>query len=378
MHDKAANRVHTVTRPETLASFLQMPGGQRLNWAKNHPGIEAPISWRFVRILAFSRPRTCVPGMLAFYFACIVSGDVSVKNLLIGMIVSYHIAAIANLFNLYTDIEEDNENIPSRVYELGLYGRKNLLRDTYILTAIIFGLSLFVNRYFAALTLLALIGCQQYSFHPFRMKARPRTGILFFANAVAYPYVSAALASAQKFSIFTDRRYDVLAIYLFVWFCAKGLIKNVPDYHGDKKANVTTSATLSSSRLSAGMIAGVATVVVYVAVALPVLLGFLDDEYFIALLWAPVACFQAGRLLVAPDEKASNDMLRDDMFVSAGYLSTLILIEQFSLLSVGVIVLGLTAMFLSDRLRLDTRRKEDFQSASELAGLPAVMSGEMK
>ena len=264
---------------------------------RTSPGITGRSVLRIARFLTFSRPRTCVPGMLAFYFASVVGGGVPTMALIVGMVVSCHIAAIANLYNLYTDIEEDNENIPSRVLELGLYGRDRLLRDTHLLSALVFLLSLLVNPYFAGLTFLALIGCHQYSFRPFRMKARPRVGILYFANAVAYPYVSVALASTEKLHVFFDRRYSALAIYLFLWVRARGLIKNVPDYDGDKRANVATSATLSTSRHRAAVIAAVATILAYAAVVVPVDLCFVERTYLIALLALPVAAFQAWRVL---------------------------------------------------------------------------------
>ncbi|BBZ41987.1 UbiA family prenyltransferase [Mycobacterium conspicuum] len=349
------------TEPTGLTRFLRMPPEERLAWVRSSEGITAPGTRRLARFLAFARPRTCIPGMLAFYFATVVCGGVPVADLIVGMVVSYHIAAIANLYNMYTDIEEDNENIPVRVLDLGLYGRARLLRDTHLLTAGVFLLSLLVNWYFAALTLLALIGCQQYSFPPFRMKARPRVGILYFANAVAYPYLSAALAAPEKLRVFGKEEYTALAVYLFFWFCAKGLIKNVPDYDGDRRANLATSATLSASRRHAAIIAAVATVLVYAAVTVPVAFGFIGGKYLIAVLWLPVASFQAWRLVYESDQKSWNDMLRDDMFVSVGYLSTLILIERISFIAVTVVFAGFAVMLLCDWLGLDTRRREDFE-----------------
>lgn len=344
-----------------LTGFLGMPPEERLTWVRTSRGITTPVTWRLARFLAFSRPRTCIPGMLAFYFATVVAGGVQAADVIVGMVVSYHIAANANLYNMYTDIEEDNENIPARVLDLGLYGRGRLLRDTHLLSAAVFLLALLVNWCFAALTLLALIGCQQYSFRPFRMKARPRLGILYFANAVAYPYVSAALASSDRLHVFGKESYTALAVYLFCWFCAKGLIKNVPDYDGDRRANLTTSATLSASRRGAAIIAAVATVLVYAAVTIPVAFGFIGGKYLIAVLWLPAASFQARRLVYESDQKSCNDMLRDDMFVSVGYLSTLILIERISSFAVAVVFVGLAVMLLCDRLGLDTRRSEDFE-----------------
>ncbi|OBK21625.1 hypothetical protein A5634_09950 [Mycobacterium asiaticum] len=344
-----------------LAEFLAMDSAQRLALAKDSLGIAAPARWRVAQFVAFSRPRTAIPGMLAFYLASIVAGGVSPLALVVGMVVSYHIAAIANLYNIYTDVVEDNENIPARVYELSRYGRDRLLRHTHQLTAVIFGLSLLVNPYFAGLTFLALIGCQQYSFRPLRMKARPRIGILYFANAVAYPYVSAMLASDLKLHVLANAQYCALALYLFVWFCAKGLTKNVPDYEGDKRVHVTTSATLSATRRRAATIAAVATVLVYGAIVVPVAVGGLAPKYLIALIWFPVACFQAWRLVHTVDQKSSNDMLRDDMFVSVGYLSTLVLIDRCTAASVAVVIVGFAIMLFTDRLGLDTRRTEDFE-----------------
>ena len=361
----------TVRQPVSLTAFLALTSAQRLAWVRSYPGASVSRTWRVARFLAFSRPRTCVPGMLAFYVACVVHGvsgnPVSTADLLAGLVVSYHIAAIANLYNLYTDIVEDNENIPTRVFELGLYGRERLLRHTHLLTTGVFVVSLLVNFSYAGLTLLALIGCQQYSFGPMRMKARPRVGILYFANAVAYPYASAALASTEQVRAFADPKFSALGLYLFVWFCAKGLIKNVPDYDGDKRVNVTTSATLSSSRRSAAVVAAAATIAVYAGIVIPVALGFIEPRYLFGLVWLPVACLQARRLVAASAQASWNDMLRDDMVVSVGYLSTLILIEDLALRSVAVVAAGLTIMVLADRLGLDTRRKDDFATIDPLA-----------
>jgi 4-hydroxybenzoate polyprenyltransferase len=109
-------------------------------------GVTESGVWRIATVVAFSRPSTCIPGMLAFYFATVISGGVPSRSVIVGLIVSYHIAAIANLYNMYTDIEEDNENIPSRVFELGLYGRSRLLRHTHVVTAVIFLLSCWSTR----------------------------------------------------------------------------------------------------------------------------------------------------------------------------------------------------------------------------------------
>ncbi|MBF6333043.1 UbiA family prenyltransferase [Nocardia transvalensis] len=343
----------------TADRFLQLPAAQRSAWARDSRGDRLKWWTRLRMFIAFSRPRTCVPGMLAFQLGLQLLDIPQSWRALVGLAVTFAISAIANLFNTYTDVDEDSENVPNRVFLMAVYGRARLLWHTWALCVVTLAASAAVGPLYFAVVLLALAGAHQYSFRPLRMKCRPLLGIALFATVVAYPFATIVAIAPQHVSRIFDFSFLVAAGYLFVWFCAKGLVKNVPDYFGDARARVLTSATVFGSREVAAAVAASATVAVYVGVFVPVAVGAMPVAALLAWLWMPVVLWQGRRLLAADTVRAGNDVLRTDMIVSCGFLATLILASRPTPANAGVVAVGALVILVSDAFQLDTRRKQD-------------------
>ncbi|MFI6171769.1 UbiA family prenyltransferase [Nocardia sp. NPDC051052] len=350
--------VVTISTP-TLDEFLGQSAQERIDWANSSDGHTTGILERLELFLSFARPRTCLPGMLAFYLACKMLGSAIGLDVFIGFAITFLYSAVANLFNGYSDVEEDNENLPARLYLLGLYGRRRLLRSAYAVCLLMLVLAAFVSPVFVLMTVICIVIAHQYSLPPFRVKARPVVSILLFALDVAFPFLMAPAVAERGPAVLGNWPFLIMAAYLFVWFAAKGLVKNLPDYHGDKNAGLLTSATMNSTRLRAAIGAATGTIIVYLGPAILVASGQFAVEYLLALVWFPVVCVQCARMILRDDNHSANNMLRFDMVVSTGYLSTWILLVDPSISSVAVVAGSILVIFLMDALKLDTRRKKD-------------------
>ncbi|MFD6270532.1 UbiA family prenyltransferase [Nocardia asteroides] len=348
----------TISKP-TLEEFLDESADKRIDWVNSSDGFATSLSERIGLFLSFARPRTCLPGMLAFYLGCTLLGLPLDLDVLIGLLITFLYSAVANLFNAYSDIAEDNQNIPARLYLLGLYGRKRLLRSAYAVCVLMLAAAAVVGPVFVLLTAVCVVIAHQYSLPPFRVKARPMLSLGLFALDVAFPFLMAPAISADGPAVAGNWPFLLMAGYLFLWFVAKGLVKNLPDFEGDREAGLSTSATISGTRQRAAIAAAAGTALVYLVPLFLVACGQYSEKYLITLVWFPVVCFQCARMIMRDDNQSANNMLRFDMIVSTGYLSTWVLLADTSLASLCVVAGSLAVIFLMDALKLDTRKKED-------------------
>ena len=349
-----------------MGECMAMDPADRLEWTIDSPGYLRSPRERLRIFLMFARPRVCVAGALAFYLAWVYAGQSANPKMVVGIVIAFLLNAIANLFNIYTDVYEDNENIPVRLYYLGMYGRRKLLLHTFGVCAAMLAAALVVSPLYFVATLCGIIGTHQYSFPPFRMKARPILGIGLFAMALAYPYITVLTIADNGFALLKDPAFVSLVVYLFFWLCCTVvLINNVTDYYGDRRAQVQTSATLASTRMRAAVIAAAATIVVYLAFPVVVFLGGLPLRVLWALVWFPPVLWVCIRMIRRDDAESANDTLRDNVVISHGFIATLTLLSDFSVASVVIVAAGAAIIALSDLLRLDTRRREDVASSSD-------------
>ncbi|MBV8818817.1 MAG: UbiA family prenyltransferase [Acidobacteriaceae bacterium] len=311
----------------------------------------------------FARPRVCVAGALAFYLAWVYAGQSQSWKMVVGMAIAFLLNAIANLFNMYTDIYEDNENIPVRLFYIGLYGRQALLRHTYAVCIAMVVIAISVSPAFLVAVIGGIIGTQQYSFGPLRIKRRPILAVGLFAMAVGYPYLTVLTIVPNGVELLRNRHFIMMVAYLFLWLCcAVVLINNVADYHGDRRAKILTSATLARSRTRAAVVAAIAAIAVYLGLPIFVCIGGLPMRLLWSLLWLLPAVWVCGRLVRYDDPKRTNDALRDNVVVQHGFLATLTLLSSFTAATVLILILGATIIIAADVLKLDTRRREDVKS----------------
>jgi 4-hydroxybenzoate polyprenyltransferase len=304
-----------------------------------------------------ARPRTCLPSVLVFVLAVELVGTQWTFRVWLGVIVSFLVPFVANLHNAYTDLEEDQRNLPGRVDLVNRVGPGALVRTVKLLLAAI----LIACAIASSVTLLiAVVGgvlLLSYSANPIRAKARPLLGLYIFALDVAVPYLAGCLATNGWLSVADYERNGAiwLTAYFFVWFVAKGLVKNVPDYHGDKAAGLRTSATTMPSMEVAARVAAAATISIYCLFPITVVAVGGPRQMLYAALWIPIVAANALMLAKGKTPSEMNRALKRDMVISTGFLATLVLTVAQTAQARFVAVACVLVIVILDWLSRDSR-----------------------
>ncbi|HZN19702.1 MAG TPA: UbiA family prenyltransferase, partial [Micromonosporaceae bacterium] len=146
-----------------------------------------------------------------------------------------------------------------------------------------------------------------------------------------------------------------LTAYFFIWFVAKGFVKNVPDYHGDKAAGLRTSATIMPSLDVAARVAAAVTILVYCLFPIAVVAAGAPRQMLYASVWVPIAAASALALVKRRTPREMNRVLKWDMVVTTGFLATLVLTVAQTPQAGSVAVACVLAIVILDWLSRDSR-----------------------
>jgi 4-hydroxybenzoate polyprenyltransferase len=320
----------------------------------NRPGVAEQV-----RItLMLGRPRTCVPMLLAYTLGWVTVGGTLSWLFALGLFMILICGLLTNLYNAYTDLEEDSRNLPGRVLLLLRLGHRRSLWIAHTMAKVVLALAVVYSPGYCAAVAVFLVGAHQYSFRPLRLKARPALGLLAFSLAVFGPFLLGCLSAPRGMRVPTPAAWALFA-FLIVWFCAKGMVKNLPDYDGDRAAGLRTSATVFPTRRSAAHAATAATVVGYLSLAVFVPAGGLPTRLLLTLPWVVLAARQCVAMLRATQPGAANKVLKQDMLLSSAFLATLLLLESPGAAAIVAVAVSAAVLFGSDLVALDSRRAED-------------------
>ncbi len=361
--------------PKAMADFVRRDGR-----------VAASRIERLKIFVMLGRPRTCVLGVLAYALGYGYTGAPLSPKTLLGAFLSFAVSFAANLHNTATDLEEDTKNLPGRVLLIAKLGHRPLLILSSFLSAFMMASGIALGVHFSIFMALALIGLHQYSAPPVRSKGRPVLGLWVFAQAVVFPFLFGWCTEpghmlgtlfASILAPFTGAapppeadatrsfRYLAMWAFLTVWFMAKGLVKNVPDFAGDRDAGVRSSATAFRSQRSAAIFAVWATIAAYLTLAIPVALGLESRRLLLALVWLLPIGWNGIRLVRARDGFAANEVLRTDMLLSTGFAATLLLLLSPGPEYLAFIVFGGLVFLVSDVSGIDSRRPADSNPMNE-------------
>ncbi|QQY15475.1 UbiA family prenyltransferase [Cutibacterium avidum] len=310
--------------------------------------------------------------MLAFSFGFENAGIPWHLDLLAGYLATFLISAVANVHNSYTDYAEDALNLPGRaqlVSRLGIPAARAFVACGLIaITALVWLIDW--RLLIVALVTNPLI--LSYSAHPIRAKARPFLGLLIFSMVVSVPYLYGALAAKAHGGVFSWQRSLEWMLFLTILFFAKGLVKNVPDYEGDKAAGLRTSATIMPTRRAAAQAAVVATWIAYLAYPVFVLLAGGNRSLLWVCLVIPVTLWHVTRMAKDRDAAYLNSVLKWDMSMSVLFLT---LLSIFPALSVGSLLCAagcLLVLLTADLIGADSRAPEHLPQATTWQEAPDV------
>ena len=365
---------------ERLASVPEMVGVDHVVAVNASVAGTRPLE-RVRTLLMLGRPRTCVPGLVAFALGhSYTAGPALSVRTAVGALLALSIGFSANLHNAATDLHEDGYNLPGRKRLIVSVGYRSLMRTCLVLGFAMFAGALALGAYFTLFMGLALVGLHQYSAPPVRSKGRPLLGLWVFAQAVVFPFLfgwttdpgrmlETLIASAAAPFGWTSAppaseasqswRYLGMWGFLTLWFMAKGVFKNVPDFDGDRAAGVRTSATICGSRRRAAIVAAAATVSAYLSLASLVALRLEKPFVLLSLAWLGPVVANCLRLVRSRDGAEANRVLGTDMRISVGFIATLLLSVAPSVASAAFVAAGMVVLAGSDGFGLDSRRAVD-------------------
>jgi 4-hydroxybenzoate polyprenyltransferase len=344
--------------PEAMASFVRR--GER---------VPATLFDRLRIVLMLGRPRTCVPNLLAYALGYSYTAAPPSLKTFAGALLACCIGFAANVHNAAVELEEDSRNLPGRVWLIAKCGLSNVMLFWRVLIVAMMLTAISLGLYFSVFMGLAIVGLHQYSAPPVRSKGRPILGLWVFAQTVVFPFLfgwttepgqmletlfasirsavagGAAPPSAEAHVSF---RYLGMWFFLTLWFMAKGALKNVPDFAGDRDAGVRTSATVCATQRTAAIVAAVATIAAYLMLVPLVALGLESPRALGALCWLGPVAWNCWRLVQASGGRAANLVLRADMRLSTAFLATLLLLVAPTRASITMVVAAAAMLVLSD------------------------------
>lgn len=357
-------------------SFQALPPDRIVALLRSGGRAEATLGERIRIFLMMGRLRTCVVGYLCFVLGHAYTGAPLDARFAFGAFLCVVATFASNIYNTCSDLEEDARNLPGRMYLLAKFGWRPLCWSMLWLAVVVIGGGALLGPWPAAMAAISMLFIHQYSFRPVRGKARSILGPFVFAQAVYLAYLFAlavgdgpvldallsmagAAGAADPAAADLARRSLAMLAYVTVWFMAKAIFKNVPDWEGDREAGVWTTASVFPSRYAASMAAAVATIAVYVGIAVLVALRLEPGRLLWSLLWLGPVVWNCRGLVRAPDQATANRRLMIDMYISCGLVATVLLLlfpsvgHAVAILSGGILIVG------SDLLKLDTRRAAD-------------------
>ncbi|SFP01580.1 ubiquinone/menaquinone biosynthesis methyltransferases [Amycolatopsis arida] len=320
-------------------------------------------------VLMLGRPRTCVPGVVAFLLGYGYVADPASWRVPVLATIAFVAGLVANLYNAYTDLDEDCRNLPGRVWLVYQLGARRLRDATAWLSAAVVLLAFPFGAPFVVFTVVGLVLVAQYSLPPLRLKAHPVPGLLAFSWAVVGPFLIGYFGATGEVR-WPEPAPLAMLLFLLVWFVAKGMFKNVPDFYGDRAAGLRTSATVFGSWRAAALATTAVTTAGYLSLPVLVALGASPPRVLWALPWAVLAVLQCARLVRADDPATGNEILRRDMLVSSGFLATVLLLQLPHWASVATVVACGLVLHGSGKLGMDSRRRTDGAASNVPAGSP--------
>jgi 4-hydroxybenzoate polyprenyltransferase len=315
------------------------------------------MSTRAYALWQLARPRTCLPSVLVFVLAVELVGTEWTFRPWLGIVVSFLVPFVANLHNAYTDLEEDQRNLPGRVGLVHQVGPDALSKTVKVLLATILILCAVASSVALLIAIVGGVLLISYSANPIRAKARPLLGLYVFSLVVAIPYLAGCVTSNDWLSVADYTRNGAIWLtgYFFIWFIAKGFVKNVPDYHGDKAAGLRTSSTIMPSLGAAARVAGVVTISVYCLFPIAVIAAGNPSQMLYASIWIPIAAANALALMKGETPKDMNQVLKRDMVITTGFVATLVLTVAQTMQARFVAVACVLAIVILDWLSRDSR-----------------------
>lgn len=297
--------------------------------------------------LKLARPRTWIFVVLSYIIGW--SGISLSFDFFAGMIAFIMLVVNVNLLNAYTDVEEDSKNLPFRVNLVEQIGQRNLLRLCALLYLIAIAIAILLSILFFLVFIVAMLDTIFYSVKPLRLKANPVLSLLAFSGAVFFPSLGGLVLNGYL------QQKLILIFLLSYFFLVYGTIKNIPDFEGDKKAGLKTTATIFDTRKKAIQFAMVLLLSPYFLLSILLITNALNSIFSVLLLFLPWVCLLCYKLIGAEEFDKLEKLHTYGFFYQTGILLTSLLLIDPSVLTIVLSVATLIILITIQFLRLDSR-----------------------
>lgn len=299
--------------------------------------------------LSLMRPRTWVIAASTFFFAYSLSGNLIPWKAALGIIICMMTTGSANLMNAYTDKVEDATNQPSRALLLETMGLGKVRKVLFLLYSLIFALSTFLGFFFFIVTFLAVLDSIFYSLPPFRFKSNVISGMVAFTGVVALSFIAGWILSNPISDI--HPLFYVVSYFFFTY----SAFKNIPDYIGDRKANLRTLMTVAHNYKQGVIMSYILLISSYFLLTIFMALQLLSTKYIFMLLLLPVLVYN-GYLTAKARSTAEMEKLHSYGFLyGVTFLMMIFFISVPTIESFVAITFFYTLILLAKTMRLDSR-----------------------
>lgn len=282
-----------------------------------HPGVSRFLN-KVGLALDLIRPRTCFLSVFTYLVGVNEGGEDWTWRHTVALISSFLVSALANLHNTTTDRAEDSLFLPGRQRAVQSLGYKPVKLLILIFSVTIFSLlalSSIVNLFLSIVGLLLLFA---YSSSFSRLKESPLFGALDFAMVGVLPYIGGVTLAATWNQMPIERVNLPSLVAIFLLLLTKFCIKNLPDYEADRRAQITTSATLFGSYKSASIFAVSFVYVAYTCFLILVHFAQISIRSHVLILTVVVICLINVLAFIATDDLIRlNKNMKWDMLCSA-------------------------------------------------------------
>ncbi len=300
-------------------------------------------------IFRLSRPRTWVFPSISLILGYTSVGGGSLQRLLIGIMSACLVTASTNLVNAFADRREDLMNQPSRALWLEKIGPFEALVVAFALYAIAGTVSLLLGPLFMLILGLGILDSLFYSLPPLRFKANPIRSLVSFSGAVGLAFLG-GMSINGLIDIFNP--FFLLCTYFMF---AYGAVKNLPDYRGDKRASIKTSATIFPTIRDAVIVGSVLLFTPYLLLVGLVFAGVVGTIYLLDLGFVVILSLIIREMSLTMTPEGLEKAHTIGFFYAISFLVFTLVLMSPTLLTL-VIVLGAYAWtLLVSKVKVDSR-----------------------
>ena len=288
-----------------------------------------------------------------------LSGGLTLFPVALGVAIASLVTAATNIVNAYADRKEDAVNQPARAFWLDQVGDKGVRATAILLYCLSLVLSVFLSPLFIAILLFGILNSVFYSARPLRFKSHPLSALISFSCALALPFLGGLSVNGTP-----DLFNPMLWLVTYFMFCY-GTVKNLPDYVGDKKAGVRTSATVFSKISSAVIFTGTLLFTPYILLVGLVAFGQLQLIYLADLSLLPLLAIVFLRMRRAKNSEQLEHAHTFGYFYAITFVLSTLVLSTLTATALVIVAVAYLWAFLVSKSSLHSRvEKRDWENHS--------------